>query len=103
MSGNHHTDSFTSATESTKKQKGSLFLVAVSGTFVGTIKLKWDDDAGVAHTVQEEGADLSFTAAGERVLDFGVPVNLYAECTAYTNGTAVVYIKSSPYAYANGR
>lgn len=70
-------------------------LVRVSGTFSGTVKLKWTDEGGTTHTVQESGSDLSFTAPGERVLDFAVPVSLYWECTAYTSGTAVCSISGS--------
>ena len=62
-------------------------IVAVSGTFDATIKVKWIDDAGNHHTVQEDGADLEFTSAGERVLDFGVPVRVYTECTTYNSGS----------------
>ena len=96
------TVSFTSATTGSAI-KCSLAIVAVTGTFSGTIKFKWTDNAGTVHTVQEAGADLSFTAAGERVLDFGVPVELYPECTACTSGTAVVVIQSSPHSYAGIR
>jgi hypothetical protein len=91
-------DSFTSATTGTQV-KGSRFLVALTGTFSATIKFKWVDGGGVTHTVQENGADLSFTTANERVLDFGVPVTLYAECTTYGSGTAVVAIQGSILAY----
>ena len=92
------TTSFTSATTGTSI-RASRVLIAVSGTFVGTIKVKWTDEGGVTHTVQEDGADLSFTAAGERVLDFGLPVTLYPECTAYTSGTAVVGIQGAVLSY----
>jgi phosphatidylserine decarboxylase len=92
------TQSFSSATAGTTVSC-TICLVAVTGTFVGTIKFKWNDNNGVTHTVQESGADLAFTAAGERVLDFGVPVEVYPECTAYTSGTAVVAMQYSPHSY----
>jgi hypothetical protein len=76
-------------------------LIAVSGTFSGTVKFKWTDNQGTTHIVQENGADLAFTAAGERVVDFGVPVSLYAECTSYSSGTAVATIQYSPYSYGH--
>jgi hypothetical protein len=90
--------SFGSATTGTAVRT-SRALVAVTGTFSATIKFKWTDAGGTVHTVQENGADLAFTAAGERVLDFGVPVSLYPECTTYASGTAVVCIQGATSSY----
>lgn len=92
------TTSFGSATTGTEVRT-SRAIVAVTGTFDATIKFKWVDAGGVTHTVQENGADLAFTAAGERVLDFGVPVRLYPECTTYASGTAVVCIQGATLSY----
>lgn len=90
--------SFTSATTGTSI-RASRVLICVSGTFTATIKIKWTDEGGTTHTVQEDGADLSFTGADERVLDFGVPVTLYPECTSYGSGTAVVGIQGAVLSY----
>lgn len=86
--------SFTSATTGSPISARTA-LVGVTGTFSGTIKVKWKDAAGVVHTVQDGGSDLAFTAPGETVVEFGVPVEVYAECTAYTSGTAVVSLSGS--------
>ncbi len=80
-------DDFTSATEG-QKLKTHLCLAVVSGTFSGTLQIKWEDEGGTVHTVQEDGSDLDVTAPIEKVLDFGVPVIVYWECTGYTSGTA---------------
>jgi hypothetical protein len=71
----------------------------VPSAFTGTVKFKWVDAGGSTHIVQEDGADLAFTAAAERVLDFGVPVSLYAECTAFTSGSCVVCIQGASITY----
>jgi hypothetical protein len=86
--------SFTSATTGNAISARTC-LVGITGTFSATVKLKWVDASGTVHTVQESGADLSFTAAGERVVEFGVPVKVYPECTAFTSGTAVVCLTGS--------
>ena len=70
-------------------------LVRVSGTFVGTVKLKWTDEGGTTHIVQESGSDLSFTSPGERVIDMGVPVSIYWEATAWTSGSIVCSISGA--------
>lgn len=70
-------------------------LVGVTGTFSATVKIKWVDASGTVHTVQENDADLSFTAVGERVIDFAVPVRVYAECTAFSSGPVVVSLSGT--------
>jgi hypothetical protein len=79
--------------------KASRVLICVTGTFSCTIKVQWEDAGGTAHFVQEDGADLSFAAAGERVLDFGVPVKVYPVCSSYTSGDAVVAIQGAVLSY----
>ncbi len=100
MSATFCEDSLSSATAG-RKVKCSRALVAVDipSAFSGTVKFKWTDGGGTVHTVQESGADLSFTAAGERVLDFGVPIELYGEVTAYTSGTVRITITGARYSY----
>lgn len=93
------TSSSLSSATTTGTVRTSKAIVAVTGTFSATVKFKWTDEGGVTHTVQESGSDLSLTAAGERVLDFGVPVSLYGEVTSYTSGTAVIAIQGAILAY----
>lgn len=77
----------------------SRCIVGVTGSFTATIAIKWIDKGGTEHTVQDSGADLTFTAAGEKVLDFGVPVSVFAECTAYTSGSPKVCIQGATLTY----
>lgn len=95
MSATFTEESFTATGDATGKPKCHKALVRVSGTFSGTVKLKWVDEGGTTHVVQEDGADLAFTAPGERVIDMGVPVTMFWSCTAYTSGTIVCSITGS--------
>lgn len=100
MSATFRTDSLSSATTGgAVKVSRALVAVDIPSAFSGTVKFKWTDEGGTAHTVQENGTDLSFTAAGERVLDFGVPVSLYGEVTAYTSGTVRITITGARFSY----
>lgn len=93
-------NSLSSATTGSKVRASRvLFAVDVPSAFSGTVKVKWTDQGGTTHTVQENSADLSFTAAGERVLDFGVPVTVYGEVTSYTSGTVRITITGSILSY----
>jgi len=92
MSATFTEESFVATGEASGKPRCHKALVRVSGTFSGTVALKWTDAGGTTHTVQESGSDLTFTAPGERVVDMGVPVILFWECTAYTSGTIVASI-----------
>lgn len=70
-------------------------LVSVSGTFSATLKIQYRDASGTTHTVKDGDADLAFTAPGNKVLDFGVPVLVWPIVTTYTSGTVVVSLGGS--------
>ena len=84
-----------SGTGTTDKIVAQKFIVATTGTFSATIKIKWVDDFEVVHTMQESGADLALTGVTERVLDLAYPQRVYAEVTAYTSGSPVVFLAGS--------
>lgn len=93
-------DTFGSAVAGTTvRTSRALVSLRVPSAFSGTVKFRYLDAGGNIHTVQESGADLSFTAANQRVLDFGVPVSLYAECTTYGSGSCVVSIQGATLSY----
>ena len=72
-------------------------LVGVTGTFTGTVKLVWQDEAGVDHFVQTTlGTDLAFTAVSSLMVDLGAPVKVRAKCTAFTSGTINVMLVGAP-------
>lgn len=83
------------ATGTTDTITASRFIVATTGTFSATAKVKWKDDFEVVHTMQESGSDLTLTGVTERVLDLAYPQRVYVECTAYTSGTMTVLLAGS--------
>lgn len=97
------TEIFTSARVGTKFAIARRMTVAVGAigdaAWVGTVKFRWEDKAGNARYVTDEaGTDLALTTNGWAVeLDFGAPVKISAEVTAYTSGSIRTSIQAEDY------